>query len=218
MTSAQIETETYSYRGFKQRIIEILLVAALYFISARVGQIFAIPPGNVTPVWLPSGIMVALALIRGAGIWPGIFLGAFLGNAWAYFSLDSFSVAMSAIIAGTCNGIGDVLSTVGAVLLLSFINKKPNILNDYRDFTLFIILAVILGPAVSALFGVSSLALMGFLPWSDYTSVLITWWTGDGVGALLLAPLILSWYEKYTKKTLQPAVWKTLRCHTGCFY
>jgi diguanylate cyclase (GGDEF)-like protein len=209
MISAQIETETYSYRGFKQRVIEILLVAALYFISARVGQIFAIPPGNVTPVWLPSGIMVALALIRGAGIWPGIFLGAFLGNAWAYFSLDSFSAAMSAIIAGTCNGIGDVLSTVGAVLLLSFISKKPNILNDYRDFTLFVILAVILGPAVSALFGVSSLALMGFLPWSDYTSVLITWWTGDGVGALLLAPLILSWYEKYTKKTLQPAVWKT---------
>jgi len=210
MASVHPESQTSSYRDFKQRFIEILLVAALYIISARVGQIFAIPPGNVTPVWLPSGIMVALALIRGAGIWPGVFLGAFVGNAWAYFSLDSFSVAMSAIVAGTCNGIGDVLSTVGAVLLLSFISKKPNILDDYRDFTLFVILAVILGPAVSALFGVSSLALMGFLPWSDYINVLITWWTGDGVGALLLAPLILSWYERYTKKTVQPLVWKTI--------
>jgi len=209
MTSVHTETETRSYRGLKQRLLEILLVAALYFISARIGQIFAIPPGNVTPVWLPSGIMVALALIRGPGIWPGVFLGAFVGNAWAYFSLDSFSIAMSAVVAGTCNGIGDVLSTVGAVLLLSSISKKPNILNNYRDFTLFVILAVILGPAVSALFGASSLALMGFLPWPDYIDVLITWWTGDGVGALLLTPLILAWHERYTKKTVQPAVWKT---------
>ena len=215
ITSAHPETKTRCYRGFKQRFIEILLVAALYFISARVGQIFAIPPGNVTPVWLPSGIMVALALIRGPGIWPGVFLGAFVGNAWAYFSLDSFSVAMSAIVAGTCNGIGDVLSTVGAVLLLSFISKKPNILDDYRDYTLFVILAVILGPAVSAIFGVSSLALMGFLPWSDFLNVLVTWWTGDSVGAILLAPLILSWYERYTKKTVKSAVWKTFMLICG---
>ena len=46
-------------------LVETLWVAALYVLSARIGQFFAIEPGNVTPVWIPSGLMVALALKRG---------------------------------------------------------------------------------------------------------------------------------------------------------
>ena len=98
----------------KQRVIEILFVTLLYIFSARIGQFFAIEPGNITPVWLPSGIMVALAFTRGPRIWPGVFLGAFLGNVWAYFSSDSFILAIQSLVAGTFNGIGDVISTAGS--------------------------------------------------------------------------------------------------------
>lgn len=39
--------------------------------------------------------------------------------------------------------------------------------------------------------GVTSLAISGFLPWEDYLTSFFTWWVGDGVGALLIAPAIL---------------------------
>ncbi len=208
MSAAISATGTSTSPVAKHRMVEILVVACLYFISARIGQTLAIPPGNVTPIWLPSGIMVALTFIRGPGIWPGVFLGAFAGNAWAYFSLDSVSIALSALFAGLCNGLGDVLSTVGAVLLLRVISKQPRVLGDYKDFGLFIALAVLAGPAVSALFGVTSLAAMGFLAWSDYLPTLITWWTGDGVGALLIAPLIIAWHERYRSEATHFISWK----------
>ena len=103
------------------RLLEILIVAAVYFTTAKIGQTLAIPPGNVTPVWIPSGIILAVVLIRGYYIWPGIFLGAFLGNVWAYIDPTSLSNILSCFFTGTANGIGDVLSAVGAAYLI----KKP---------------------------------------------------------------------------------------------
>jgi len=33
--------------------LEIIGVALVYIATAKIGQVFAIPPGNITPVWLP---------------------------------------------------------------------------------------------------------------------------------------------------------------------
>ena len=54
-------------------------------------------------------IFVAV-LLRGYRIWPGIFLGAFAGNIWAYIDLASFSNISKCLFTGTANGIGDVLA------------------------------------------------------------------------------------------------------------
>ena len=52
-------------------------VAMLYFGMAKLGQLLALPAGNVTPVWIASRIILATVLLRGHYIWPGILLGAF---------------------------------------------------------------------------------------------------------------------------------------------
>jgi integral membrane sensor domain MASE1 len=73
--------QTFTLRALNARNAAlIVLTAASYFVAARVSQVFAIDPGNITPVWIPSGIMLALALKYGARFWPGVFIGAFLGN------------------------------------------------------------------------------------------------------------------------------------------
>ncbi|MEI6783195.1 MAG: hypothetical protein WCQ21_20010, partial [Verrucomicrobiota bacterium] len=41
--------------GGRKLLAEIGLLALLYFGTARLGQLLAIPPGNITPVWIPSG-------------------------------------------------------------------------------------------------------------------------------------------------------------------
>ena len=97
-----------------------------------------------------------------------------------------------------------LLALQGVVQLLLIINKKSNVLGNFNDFGLFLVLCVVLGPGISALFGVTSLAAMGFLPWASYWPTLMTWWTGDGVGALLLAPLILAWHNAI-KENLAPS-------------
>ena len=182
--------------------LEISSVALLYFATAKIGQAFAIPPGNITPVWLPSGIMLALVLIRGYHIWPGIFLGAFVGNASAYIDPESMTILLKSIMAGTANGIGDVLATVGAIYVLRKIKVMGNIFGSFSSLLPFLLLGAILGPLLSAIFGITSLALVGILSWDFYVSSLITWWVGDGVGVLLFTPLILFFHRKHDKSYL----------------
>ena len=81
-------------------VAEIGLLAVLYFVTARIGQLLAIPPGNITPVWIPSGLILAAVLVRGDRVWPGIFLGAFAGNVWAYFSPASTGTLLRCLLAG----------------------------------------------------------------------------------------------------------------------
>src|SRR5207302_2223646 len=46
---------------------------------------------------------------------------------------------------------------------------------------------------VSATVGVSSLCLGGVHPWSVFGSLWRTWWLGDSMGDLMMAPVLLTW-------------------------
>lgn len=185
---------------------EVSLVAITYVVTARLGQYFAIEPGNITPVWLPSGIMLAWVILRGYYIWPGIFAGAFLGNIWAYAITDSFASLLPAIGAATFNGIGDAICTLGTVWALRRMRGRTDPFASFYDFLTFIGIGVMLGPLVSAVFGVTSLLASGFLVASSYWDALVTWWVGDGIGVLLITPFILS--LRYKGDVANPATGK----------
>jgi diguanylate cyclase (GGDEF)-like protein len=181
-----------SFKRFDSRlIIEIIAIAIIYVATAKVGQTFSIPPGNITPIWIPSGIMLALVVLRGYGIWPGIFFGAVIGNVWAYFDSESLSSVMLSLFASFSNGFGDVISALIAVFMLKRKCGTTNPFAGIPNFVTFLLYGAVIGPFISAFMGVGSLAIGGFLPWDDCIEALITWWVGDGVGALLIAPAIL---------------------------
>ena len=173
--------------------LEIGLLALLYFVTARLGQLLAIPPGNITPVWIPSGIILAAVLIRGYRVWPGIFLGAFAGNVWAYFSTESLGAMLRCLLAGTANGIGDTLCAVGGAYLITRTTGGRDLFGRAADVIRFIVFGVVLGSGVSALFGVTALGLAGYVPWSHYLHSLTTWWAGDAVGIIVITPMLLVW-------------------------
>ncbi len=50
---------------------------ALFWHGQTRATLLALPAGNITPVWIASGIILATVLLRGHYIWPGILLGAF---------------------------------------------------------------------------------------------------------------------------------------------
>lgn len=176
----------------RPRALEVAAVAIVYILTARLGQILAIPPGNVTPVWIPSGIMLAWALLRGPGIWPGVFLGALAGNVWAYVDLTSASGITSAVIAGVPNGAGDVLASVGCSLLLHKRSEPLKLFESVSAAVAFLVIGVAGGALVSAVFGVTGLLAAGQISIDAYGYVFATWFTGDAIGVLILAPLVLA--------------------------
>ncbi|WP_026375840.1 sensor domain-containing diguanylate cyclase [Aestuariibacter salexigens] len=183
-------------RSSEHPVLLILGTAILYVLCARLSQIFAIPPGNITPVWIPSGLMLALAFRYGTGIWPGIFLGAFFGNVWAYFSTDSLGSIAASLASGTFNGVGDVIAIVVMARLIQRLTGSHTPFSSLHEFTLFVLICAILGAFISALFGVSGLYLFGFLGGVDYAFAFTNWWIGDGVGVLLFAPFFSAFLHR----------------------
>lgn len=163
-------------------LARLLLIATAYFASARVGFLLAFATRQVTAVWPPTGVALAALCLFGFRIWPAIFVGAFLANATA----GEAPITASLIAVG--NTLGPLLS---AWLLL---RRKPAELEfaTLRSVAALFI-AASCGMLLTAANGVFQLALAGLVAWKSYGAVWWVWWVGDAMGALLLAPALLTW-------------------------
>lgn len=161
-------------------------IAAVYFVAGKLGLKLAFVNASATAVWPPTGIALAAFVIFGYRVWPAILFGAFLVNlTTAGSTATSFGIA----IGNTLEGL------LGAYLVNRFAAGR-NAFERARDIFKFAFLAGIASTTVSATCGVTTLALGGSANWASYGSVWLTWWLGDAVGAVVVAPLLIVWSEK----------------------
>lgn len=168
------------------RAAAIAALAAVYFLSAKVGLSLAFLNENATTVWPPTGIALAAVALFGYRLWPGIFLGAFLAN----WSIDG-SVVTSFLIAS-----GNTMEALfGAFLLYRFAGgRRP--FDRPKHLFYFVVLTGMASTAVSATVGVASLLSGGFASPEDYKLVWLTWWLGDMISNLTVAPLLIIWFGR----------------------
>src|SRR5262249_35081064 len=72
----------------------VLIYGALplaYIITGHLGLVLAVSPGYATAVFLPAGIGVGAAFMLGVASVPGTFLGSFVLNIWAGYSVHTLS-------------------------------------------------------------------------------------------------------------------------------
>ena len=62
------------------RAATLVLVAVVYYASARLGLSLSLVEANVTPLWPPTGVAVAALLIFGRRTWPAVAVAAFAVN------------------------------------------------------------------------------------------------------------------------------------------
>ena len=160
----------------------ILGTALIYFAAAKLGFVFAFVAKQVTVVWPPTGIALAALLVLGPRAWPGITLGAFLANVTTDEPL------------WTAGGIaaGNTLEAVVGAWLLHRLGFRTT-LDRLRDVLVLIVGAAVASTMVSATIGVTSLCLGGTVAWASFWSVWRVWYIGDGMGDLVVAPLLLVW-------------------------
>lgn len=162
----------------------VAAVAAAYFVAGKLGLTLAVVHSSVSAVWPPTGLALAVLLLWGIRLWPGVFLGAFLVN---ITTDSSVGTTLGIAIGNTLEGV------VGAWLVLRFAAGR-NCLHGVRSVFSFVILAALGSTAIGATAGVSSLVAGGFAAWDNAGAIWFTWWVGDAVGALLVTPLLLVWH------------------------
>src|SRR5947209_6857826 len=156
-------------------------VGAIYWLAAKGGLQLAYLHGTVAALWPPVGVGMAVLILYGVSLWPGIVLG-------------DLAVADYSQPAGTVLGqtVGNTLEVLIAAVLFYRLAQGDTHFGRVRDVAALVVAAAA-GTAVSAVFGAASLRLGGLIPTGQLGTVWRTWFLGDLSGALVFAPLLLCW-------------------------
>jgi diguanylate cyclase (GGDEF)-like protein len=89
--------------------------------------------------------------------------------------------------------IGNTLEGLLAAYLVNRYARGGRVFDRVRDILRFTGLAALVSPIVAASIGVTSLALAGLVSVADAPRVWLTWWLGDAVGDIVIAPALIVW-------------------------
>lgn len=141
----------------------------------------AISEGSATSVaFLPEGVALTFAILFGARVGPGIFLGQFL---------LSYSLGVPLGV-GAAFGLVNTLEDLLGGYLFWRLRISPRLERPRDVARLFMLSALLLQPAAAALKAIPRLAISS--PDAIFHLSLYSW-AGNTMGQFLVAPLLLTW-------------------------
>ena len=162
-------------------LLKVIILAVVYHLAARLGLKMAYVQVNTSPVWPPTGIALATLLAFGYNLWPGVSLGVLLGSLLTGAPLG---IALGMTLGNTLEALA------GAFFLKRFVGFHNEI--DRIQDVVGLVLVSVFSTAISASIGTATLMLTGGVG-QEYIANWLTWWIGDLLGALVVAPLLLAW-------------------------
>lgn len=165
-------------------VLFALAVGAVYFVAARLGLSLASATKQVSAIWPPSGIALAAFLLLGNRVWPGVYIAALLANA----------MANEPILIACCIAAGNTATGLIGARALQALRFDAN-LERTRDVVCLLVVAIG-SPLLSATAGTAALGAGALVKWTDFASPWWVWWSGDSLGILIVAPLLLTWLKR----------------------
>ena len=165
----------------------LLLLALVYYLVARASLGLSFASTNASPVWPPSGIALAALLLGDPRLAVGVFIGAFGANLATFLSHDAapwVATAASALIAVGNVAEAALASWVSRRFIRGGLTQAPQAVYVFGAATL-------VAATVSASGGVTTLVALGVIPRAMAGPVWLTWWLGDVIGLLVIAPFLL---------------------------
>jgi PAS domain S-box-containing protein len=168
----------------------VLATAAVYAALGVAALGLALPPTFAAPLYPAAGLALAAALVWGRAALPGVFLGSLAVNAWAALLRDDLtpeSLLLAAIL-----GLGAAAQAGFGRWLVARRCGLPATLAEPREIACFYALVVPLSCLVSASVATSAFVATGVTPAAEAAALWWRWWSGDALGVLIGAPIVLS--------------------------
>lgn len=177
-------------------MIANLVIALSYYLCAKLGLLFAIPPGFATAIWPASGLALFAILRYGKIILPGLFLGHMFANLEILSSGNlSHDLQVNLLIAS--------LIAIGGCLQAWFAHykiTKSNHLSEKDIDDNFVYKLMLIGGPLSCLIsssvGVLSLYSFDRIPLTNILFSWSTWYVGDIIGVVIFTPIFMSFFHK----------------------
>jgi signal transduction histidine kinase len=177
-----------------QTWIHAVVLGLSFFAVGEFANRFAFPPHPSSVLWLPSGLSLAFLLRSPPRRWPGLLSAVFLAD---FASALDHGFPIPVWVAGLWGLANGVRTALGAWLLRRFVGTSIH-LSRRREVAGLLLFGGLVAPLASATIGS-----LGYRFASDpvsFASDWVNWWLSDGLGTILIAPLLLTW----TPATLLP--------------
>ncbi|HET6629553.1 MAG TPA: MASE1 domain-containing protein [Woeseiaceae bacterium] len=176
----------------RRDLLRACLFALAYFIGAELAYALSLGPSVGGTFWPPAGIALAAFLVAPRRVWPHLLLAGVVAN----FASDQLhGQSLPASLAFIVANLSEPL--VGAWLLRK-IFTAPVTFTRLPEIIAFALVSVLVAAPLAAVIGG-----MAAEWWTEdapgFAAGWRTWWVGDAVGALVLAPaavrVIMDWRQ-----------------------
>ncbi|MEG4331929.1 MASE1 domain-containing protein [Microcoleus sp. AT9_A2] len=196
----------HSWRYF----LAVGAIALVYYWASQFAISTLTLSSEIYPMWPAAGIAQVALLLFGRQLWPGIAIGGFLFS----MSVPSANIATALISAGARS-----LQAWTGTYLLQGLNFSAG-LDRLKDVLGIVGLAALGSTLISSTIGSILVCLSGISSWSDFGTIWGTWWVGDAMGIVLVAPLLLTWQQlpkvpTHRKQIAERAIWLLLLLAVG---
>ncbi len=135
-------------------------------------------------MWPPSGVALAIMLLRGYRTWPAVFIGSFAASA---ISVGPVEIQSLAIAGGTT--LGGLLGT----RLINYWSGGTKTFSNPRGVAKFVLIAFIPTALISAVAASVSGLFADEFNYSTLLASASSWWLADAAASIAIAPVILLW-------------------------
>ncbi|WP_374261108.1 CHASE domain-containing protein [Zoogloea sp.] len=175
-------------RSLPSGVVRSLLIGLAYIVLGRIGVGFAIAEGYASPIFPAAGLALAAALCFGNAALPGIWLGSV--GLHLLLALHHASVSSTDTLAAAGIACGATAQAwVGQALIRRGLGDSWQSLEDEPTVLRFLVLGGPVACLVSASVGIACLAAAGVLEPPARAFAWWSWFVGDTLGVLTVAPL-----------------------------
>lgn len=164
-------------------IVHLILFAGAYAAAMALGQWLTLPTDHMGTLWPPSGLYLAVLLLRDQRQWWRWVMVALPVDVAVETAFYSFTLWVGLLVA-----VGDTIEALAGAALVRRVCGTPFRLQGPREVLGLMLLAGILSPVLGGAIGALALSLAKVQTfWTGWP----LWWIGDAVGVLIVAPLVL---------------------------
>ena len=175
----------------KMILVNFLVVLGYCLGGYAGGAVVAIPPVFMSPVWPAAGVALAALLLYGRRSLPGVIIGIFLTQFYYFLGKPDAGAMSSLVPVASCVSAGSILQAVFGAWLVRRWAGRENPPSENDSMVRVVLLGGPVSCIIAATIGSTTLYLANIVEARAIMLNWCSWWVGDTLGVLLVAPMLL---------------------------
>ncbi len=187
-------------------MLEFVIIVASYFCLGEAALLLPAINPVATPLWPPTGVALALVLLRGYQVWPGILVGA---SAPAISFINSNAMSVGSFLEAASIGVAATLAALAGAWLINRWSDGRKTFASPVGIAKFALISTAPTAMISSAIAVAGFVLAHDSRFSDLGGTWTTWWLADTAGIVIFAPVVVLWATTPLRRLFGSSVFET---------